>query len=157
MRHISKLIVIIILSVFSSRAGAQTFSMTDAKWLIGKWENQTQRGRMVEEWTRTNDSVFSARSYMINAQDTILLESVQLKKEGNELFYIPTVKGQNNEQPVRFKLSAMKAGSMVFENPAHDFPQKISYTLLDKDSLMAEISGIVNGVERKRQFPMKRF
>jgi hypothetical protein len=45
---------------------------------------------------------------------------------------------------------------MIFENPAHDFPQFISYTKITTDSLVAEISGTKNGQARKQRFPMKR-
>ncbi len=134
---------------------AQNIS-TIPQWLPGKWENQTQRGKMVEEWSKINDSTYGGRSYMITATDSIPLESIALKKEGNDIFYIPTLKGQNNDQPVKFKLTSSSANQLVFENPAHDFPQKISYTLESKGSLMAEISGMINGQERTRKFPMKK-
>jgi len=131
-------------------------SLSNAKWLLGKWGNQTQRGKMVEEWSLINDSTYGGRSYMITATDSISLESIVLKKEGNDIFYIPTVKGQNNDQPVKFKLTSSSANQLVFENPAHDFPQKISYTLETENSLMAEISGMINGQQRSRKFPMTR-
>ena len=134
----------------------QKLSLAKADWLAGRWENQTQRGKMIEEWTVRNDSVFSAKSYLVTASDTVWLESVELKKEGDEIFYIPTVKGQNNEEPVRFRLMSFTDSSLLFENPAHDFPQKISYTRTDGHSLMAEISGIVNGQLRSRRFPMRK-
>ena len=46
--------------------------------------------------------------------------------------------------------------TIVFENPQHDFPQIISYTKINADSLVAEISGSKNGQELKQTFPMKR-
>lgn len=131
-------------------------SSTIPKWLLGKWENQTQRGKMVEEWSKTNDSTYSGKSYLITSTDSISLESIALKKEGNDIFYIPTVKGQNNDQPVKFKLTSSSANQLVFENPAHDFPQKITYTLESENFLTAEISGIINGQQRSRKFPMKK-
>jgi hypothetical protein len=111
---------------------------------------------MVEEWNQLNDSTFSGKSYMITATDSIALESILLRKEGNDLYYIPIVKGQNNDQPVKFKLTSADGTSMVFENPSHDFPQKISYTLEGERSLMAEISGMMNGQQRSRKFPMRK-
>ena len=143
--------------IISSNLFAQNASsLSSAKWLLGKWGNQTQRGKMVEEWSPVNDSTYGGRSYMITATDSIPLGSIILKKEGSDIFYIPTVKGQNNDQPVKFKLTASSANQLVFENPAHDFPQKITYTLETEDSLMAEISGTVKGQQRARKFPMKK-
>lgn len=155
MKHYSGLALLFLLTATCNTLSAQTNPLSDAKWLLGKWENQTQRGRMVEEWHKVNDSTFAGRSYMITAMDSIPLESILLRKEGTELYYIPTVKGQNNDQPVKFRLTSSAAKSMVFENPSHDFPQKISYTLEER-SLMAEISGVMNGQQRSRKFPMRK-
>lgn len=149
-------IVFSVLCFAGNQSFAQSFSLADAKWLLGKWENQTQRGKMVEEWMKVNDSTYNGKSYMITATDSIPLESVVLKKEGQDVYYIPTVKGQNNEQPVKFRLTSGTAGSLVFENPAHDFPQKIAYTMESERSLVAEISGMVNGQNRAKKFPMKK-
>lgn len=157
MKHFLTAASVLVISAIYNPLSAQTTSaVSNAKWLLGKWENQTQRGKMVEEWLVINDSAYAGRSYMITATDSIPLESIKLKKEGDNLYYIPTVKGQNNEQPVKFKLISSSATQLVFENPAHDFPQKISYTLEGIDSLVAEISGAVNGQQRARKFPMKR-
>lgn len=156
MKRFQGIALVLTLMIIGNRSAAQTNSLSGAKWLLGKWENQTQRGKMVEEWSELNDSTFAGRSYMITATDSISLESVLLKKEGNDLYYIPTVKGQNNDQPVKFKLTSSTTNSLVFENPAHDFPQKISYTLESERSLLAEISGMMNGQQRSRKFPMKK-
>lgn len=152
MKHYLLVICACLIYTIASAQSTSSFP----KWLPGKWENQTQRGKMVEEWSKLNDSTYTGRSYMITATDSISLESIVLKKEGDEIFYIPTVKGQNNEQPVKFKLTFSSPNQLVFENPAHDFPQKITYTLESENSLMAEISGVINGQQRARKFPMKK-
>lgn len=149
-------LIAVLACIICNNVFAQNTSISNAKWLLGKWENQTQRGKMVEEWSSVNDSVYAGRSYMITATDSISLESIALKKEGTDLFYIPTVKGQNNDQPVKFKLTSSSSNQLIFENPAHDFPQKITYTLESENSLMAEISGVINGQQRARKFPMKK-
>lgn len=76
------------------------------------------------------------------------------EKEG--LVYIPTVKDQNVGLPIRFALASISNSQLVFENKEHDFPQMITYTQINSDSLVAEISGVENGKERKESFPMKR-
>ncbi|MNY81490.1 hypothetical protein D3C86_2230780 [compost metagenome] len=45
---------------------------------------------------------------------------------------------------------------MVFENSKHDFPNKIIYNLVEKDSLIAEISGLKKGKLYTEKFVMKR-
>ena len=45
---------------------------------------------------------------------------------------------------------------MVFENPTHDFPQRVIYRLDDAGVLRARIEGLVAGKPRAEDFPMRR-
>jgi hypothetical protein len=45
---------------------------------------------------------------------------------------------------------------LVFENPKHDYPKKITYTKINDDSLVAEISGILDGKPSSEKFSMKK-
>src|SRR5690606_29225029 len=95
-----------------------------------------------ESWTKTSDTEFAGKSYILKEKDTVIFETIRLVQEKDGLFYIPTVRNQNDNLPVRFALKAISDTEMVFENPKHDFPQIISYTKITSDSLVAEISGI---------------
>ena len=46
--------------------------------------------------------------------------------------------------------------NLTFENPKHDYPNKIVYKKINNDSLVATIYGIKNGKVSKENFPMKR-
>ncbi|MCU0393686.1 MAG: DUF6265 family protein [Thermoflexibacter sp.] len=127
-----------------------------ASWLLGKWANANPKRTLLEVWQKENDSTYTSQGYMIRNQDTTQTESISLEQRANQLFYVPTVKGQNNNAPVRFTLTQQTESQVVFENPKHDFPQKITYTLIHKDSLFAEVSGKIQGAERSQKFPMKR-
>jgi hypothetical protein len=98
----------------------------------------------------------SGKSYILKEKDTIVFETIQLLQEQNSLFYIPKVKNQNGDLPVRFTSKIVSDMQLIFENPQHDFPQIISYTKITADSLVAQIAGTKNGKERKQTFPMKR-
>ncbi len=127
-----------------------------AEWIIGTWENKTQRGSIYETWVKINDDELSGKSYVLKEKDTVIFETIKLIQEQDSLFYIPTVNNQNDGLPVRFALKSSSDKELVFENPKHDFPQIISYTKINTDSLIAEISGIKNGNKRQQTFPMKR-
>ena len=66
------------------------------------------------------------------------------------------MKNQNKELPVSFKLVNATDNQLVFENPNHDFPTKITYLIISEDSMVASISGLIDGKEKIEQFPMKR-
>jgi hypothetical protein len=127
-----------------------------AYFFIGEWENREKDGVMTERWQKLNDSVFAGESYFVSGNDTMSSEKITIEQHGTQLYFIPTVKGQNNNQPVEFKLTESSPTHLVFENHTHDFPEKITYTLLTKDSLLAEISGMIDNNATTHQFPLKR-
>lgn len=127
-----------------------------ADWLLGTWSGGRPGRELLETWVKQDDSTFLGRGSMIKGKDTVLQESVSLQQREGRLYYVPTVTNQNSGKAVRFTLTAISDRQLVFENPAHDFPQKITYTQITPDSLLAEISGTVQGEVKKRQFPMKR-
>lgn len=125
-------------------------------WLEGTWLNQTKDGLFTEQWTKVNDSVFTAVSAVTKDKDTLFYETVVLDQKGDSLHYIVTTPKQNDAKPVSFTLKSFTANSYIFENKQHDFPQRITYTKVTNDSLIAEISGTQNGKPAVEQFPMKR-
>ncbi|ODS72052.1 MAG: hypothetical protein ABS46_21105 [Cytophagaceae bacterium SCN 52-12] len=131
-------------------------SIRKAEWLLGIWENKTPKGSIYESWNKISDDELFGKSYILKEKDTIVFESIRLVQEKDSLFYIPTVGNQNDGLPVRFAVKRISDMEMAFENLQHDFPQLISYTRIGADSLVAEISGIKGGQERKQTFPMRR-
>jgi hypothetical protein len=127
-----------------------------ANWLLGNWENKAADGTLTEYWKKVNDSTFQAQSYFVKEKDTLHFESITLQQKGEVLTYTATVEGQNDDKPVAFKLTTATEKQMVFENPKHDYPQKISYTQITPDSLVAKISGIQQGKPSSEQFSMKK-
>jgi hypothetical protein len=127
-----------------------------ANWLIGTWENNTVEGNLSETWKKINDSTFQAQSYYIKSKDTLHFETITLQQTGEELTYSATVKGQNNDKPVAFKLTNATEKQLIFENPKHDYPQKISYTQITADSLVSKISGIQQGKPSSENYSMKK-
>ena len=149
-------IAIVSLIIFCAWKTKQSNDIKKAEWLIGTWENKTSKGSIYENWSKVNDNELAGKSYIVKEKDTIVFENIRLAQERDGLFYIPTVKNQNDSLPVRFATKTISETQLVFENQQHDFPQIISYTKISADSLVAEISGVKNGHGSKQTFPMKR-
>lgn len=127
-----------------------------AAWVVGTWENHTSRGIIYETWTRSAPQAFTGKSYRLDGADTILLETTTILEKEDTVWFLPVVIGQNDGRAVAFGLSAQTDSSLVFENATHDFPQIITYRKVGTDSLLVEISGVNNGRQTKRSFPMQR-
>jgi hypothetical protein len=117
--------------------------------LIGRWENQTSDGLFSEIWHKENDSLMLAESYFTIGNDTVFAEIMRLEAHKNQLTLIVTTP---NQEPVSFYKTSSEKQKWIFENPNHDFPKKITYNLINQDSLYAEISG--DG--KKQGFPFNR-
>lgn len=128
-----------------------------ANWLAGSWGNTTPEGLISEKWVKINDSVMHGENYFVkDGKDTVFAETVKLAETNGNLVYTVTIPGQNNEKPVPFELTSAHENQLVFENPKHDYPNKIVYNKITNDSLVAEISGIQKGKPASEQFAMKR-
>ncbi len=125
-------------------------------WLLGKWENKIDEGLLIESWEKENDSVISGKSYLAKKDDTLFFESIELKIMDGNFYYVPTVKNQNDNKPVYFKLVSEVNNEFIFEDKEHDFPQRVIYNNLSKDSLSARIEGMQEGQFRKEEFAFRR-
>lgn len=70
-----------------------------------------------------------------------------------KLQYVAIPSGQAE---AAFPVKDIAENAVTFENPQHDFPQRILYRLVDKDTLVARIEGSVGGQARSADFPYKR-
>lgn len=151
------MLILVMALTFASCGKSKVVSkIVVADWLLGNWENKSDDGDLLENWKKVNDSLYEGESYFIKGKDTLHFEKIQMKQKGEALFYITTIKGQNNDKPVTFIQNDTIEKQLVFENPKHDFPQKIAYSKITKDSIIIQISGIQQGKPSSERFSMKK-
>lgn len=149
----------ILLMLSCQNKSAKNFEQLDkAAWLIGNWTSKMPEGTLTESWKKLNDSTYIGSSYFIlnNAKDTLHNETITLTQKEEELIYCATVQGQNNDEPVTFKYNPAIENELVFENPSHDYPQKISYKKTASTKLIATISGNQQGKLSQESYPMTK-
>lgn len=128
-----------------------------ANWMLGEWEKTDSLGTLREIWERLDDSTFVGLSYYIqNKKDTLHNEQVELMQDGEHLIYTTTIKGENNDSPIPFQMTKDEDSLLVFENPKHEYPQKIQYKLMKNGSLIATISGKQNGKNSAENYSMNK-
>lgn len=126
-----------------------------AAWLLGSWENNSEEGTMTETWIKDNTDSYSAKTYFVIGKDTVFRELSRLEETGSNLQCVISIEGENDEKPVTFVMTKQSDDNLVFENPKHDFPNKITYQHKG-DSVIAEISGMQKGKFAKQRFGMVR-
>ena len=117
--------------------------------LPGKWklENSTT----IEKWEKDGE-LYRATVYKPLGKELLVMEKIRITERDGETYFEATVRGQNKEKPVPFKLIESGRDKVVFENKTHDFPQMITYELASDDSLTGTIQGILNGKAEKMKF-----
>jgi len=135
-------------------------------WMTGCWAFRDSRGRLVEEqWSSPRAGVLFGYSRTTRARtgmpgDTLLLYETTRIYEAPDgvLVFAANPSGQ---QPDEFRWRGEAAAldsAITFENPAHDFPQRVRYRRAGAagDSLVARVEGIRNGTPRGIDFPYAR-
>lgn len=126
------------------------------QWLLGTWINENEKEFSQETWSRENDSTFTAFSFTQVKNETVFAETLALEEKGGNLLLTAATVGQNEDQPVSFRMVSSENGQFTFENKNHDFPQRIIYTNPAKDSLHAWIEGNVDSKPKKTDFYFSR-
>lgn len=105
--------------------------------LEGTWQRSTKAGFAFESWEIKEPNLMLGKGYKGSGADAQVLENLRLFVEDGKIIYEATVPDQNEGKPVRFPLVKTSADgeTFIFENPAHDFPQRLVYHFIGSDSL----------------------
>jgi hypothetical protein len=127
--------------------------LADVAWLQGCWTAVTP-GRLIEEnWTSPRGGSMIGVSRTIAGDSLAGYELVILYQRDSTLEYEAHPSGQ----PVAtFSARTASTTGVVFENPMHDFPQRVGYRRVGQDSLVAYIEGVMGGRARRVEFPYAR-
>ncbi|EAQ98211.2 DUF6265 family protein [Congregibacter litoralis] len=113
----------------------------DLDWLVGCWESFENYSK--EVWVKNPDGTLLGFSASIERNDIAFYELLYIREVGGVLTYTAHPSGQN---PAVFVISDRDEQRLVFENPQHDYPQRIVYER-EGDALTAAIS-LLNGGRR---------
>lgn len=156
MKKLCYALSIVLLASCQNKSENKFDKLQKMEWLVGNWEQKLPDGIVSENWIKENDSTYSGKSYFIKEKDTVHLERIILTQKNETLLYIPTVSGQNNDEPVTFTMTSDTENTFSFENPAHDYPKKITYKKVSPTSLIATISGTQQGKQSQESYPMTK-
>ena len=151
-----KLCLLFILFTAAFSVSAQKASLKSFDFMLGKWEMKTKTGKIVERWQLHKDSLTGQSHRFKETGDSVLTESIVLKKIKGEWKFCVKGYEKNNEGTTHFKLMSSQNNTFTFENKQHDFPQQIVYQNKGKAELLAWIEGDMGGKHRKIEFPYKR-
>lgn len=111
-------------------------------WMLGSWRANAEGTVFTESWQRGDDGTFagSAESGAEDGSEVYQQEVMTLRLVDGVPVYGADPGGDGD--PVDFVLVACDERSAVFENPDHDFPQRLHYRRNDEGGLDAAVTDL---------------
>lgn len=125
----------------------------DLSWIAGCWELKMGPVTIEEMWTAPAGGTLLGMGRTIKNGRAVFSEFLKIETKAGKIVYTPRI--GTKQSPVDFVLFRSSADEVVFENPAHDFPQRIIYRK-QPEGLFARIEGTDKGKQRGEDFPYKR-
>jgi hypothetical protein len=115
-------------------------SLEQAEFLLGSWQSDTQGTRFIEHWRRDNGNGFRGVAEAMRDGERIQQEVMTLRVVGGQLIY--AADPEQDGSYVEFAGVRCFRDEAVFENPEHDFPQRLHYRLDESGTLVAVVSDL---------------
>lgn len=122
-------------------------------WLAGCHELRTGTRVVHEQWMAPLGGMMMGMSRTVAGDSVREFEHIRIEtRSGNPTY----VAHPSRQAETAFAAELVSDTLVVFANPAHDFPKKISYRKVGADSVIARIEGPRGGQVRGINFPMRR-
>jgi len=144
-------------SLFLAVSACATFHpgngpMRDFEFLEGTWVQITSKEITEEVWNSNKGWSMTGVGRTLRDGREVFGEQLAIEPRGESFVYVALLPGA---APVEFKLVDRGATWARFENPEHDFPQRIEYRR-DGNSMRATVSGVEKGVEQREVIEYQR-
>lgn len=146
--------VLFLLSLSLAPASADDVSVAGMRWMAGCWDYVGAEPGSGEQWMTPAGGSMLGMSRTVKNGKTVAFEflRIALDDEGTPaLFAIPS-----GQAATTFTLLRQSDNEVAFENPSHDFPQRVIYRLTPGPTLIGRIEGTASGKARSVDFPMKK-
>jgi hypothetical protein len=123
-------------------APASAAEVGQLSWIVGTWRwDSGGGGTVTEAWQAPVGGAMSGVTTTERPGKPAAIEPMKISAEPAGLTFTAM---PADEPPTPFVLLPGKPGEAVFENKAHDFPQRVIYRRCGAD-LCARIEGMLNG------------
>ena len=137
-----------------SSATAAESDITALAWMAGCWVPEKGEPGSVEHWLQPAGGIMLGMGRTVKSGKAVAFEFMQLRVNADgKLVFIALPSGQKE---ATFVATSVGVYSVTFENPQHDFPQKVSYRREPDGRLVGRIEGNRGGTLRGVDFPMRR-
>lgn len=153
MRYAWSLLPLLLACASSPPRTPSAGALEPVAFLAGEWTTQTAGGDVREAWGPPRGDAMLGTSHTVVDGRTVFFEYVRIEARSTGLVFLASPLGR--DPPTAFPLVESDRDRVVFENLAHDFPQRIVYEKKG-DSLEGSIEGTENGKKRTETWSYQR-
>ncbi len=156
MIKIALLVFFVVFSFGEVTGQSLLINVSKFAWMSGCWEARgNEKSQLISEnWMSPAGTSILGMGRTVKENRTVGYEFMRIEVRGMDYYFVAQPMGNATE--TAFKLTTSQPTSATFENPEHDFPQKIMYWKDGADFLRARIEGKVDGKAESMDFRMKR-
>jgi hypothetical protein len=123
-------------------------------WMTGCWMQVRSNGRVDEQWLAPGGGMMLGMSRTLKEGKLREYEFLRIAPGSDgRLAFIAKPSGQAEAS---FPLKEVTDDTVVFEDPTHDFPQRILYKRVSPTAIIARIEGNISGQARSVDYPYTR-
>lgn len=154
-----RVIILLTLSLLTALVAAgqkqPVTSIEDFDRMAGCWEHSDKAKNLLitEQWMKPAGTSILGMGRTVKNGKTVGFEYMRIEQNADGIFFIS--KPSENKEETAFKLKSSTLTEVVFENPEHDFPQRVIYKLLGT-KMTGRIEGNNNGKFLGIDFPMNK-
>jgi hypothetical protein len=128
--------------------------VSDLGFMAGCWRGVTGSGTTIEEfYTGPASNVIIGTTRYVREGRVVDFEFTRIDQTDSGAVITPHPKGVRS---VSFAPRLVESNRAVWENPTHDFPQRILYTRVGADTLVARIEGRTPSGDRALEWRMTK-
>jgi hypothetical protein len=125
-------------------------ALDDLAWLTGSWSEKKEGVETEEHWIAPKGGIMLGVNRTTREKGKTSHEFLRImERPDGGIAYLAQPSGA---AITVFPLKELKGKHVVFENPKHDFPQRIIYRLDEQGRLVARIEGETNGATRSMEW-----
>lgn len=137
----------------SSPPAPQDSLINRIAWMTGCWAQESPTRLIEEHWMPPRGGSMLGVGRTIRAGALVEYELIVVTERDGQLAYEAHPSGQ---AVATFLAPSPTDTLVVFENPAHDFPQRVGYRRAGADSLAAWVEGAIGGRNKRIDFTYRR-
>ena len=124
------------------------------KWINGNYILKSSYGTNYENWENDDSLNFKGFGYYMDSTntDTLFRQAMKLESTPIGIFMYFSVKNQNDNKTVEFKLTKEENNNYTFENPFRNYPSIIIYKILNDSTINIVMRGFKDETEKKEDF-----